>query len=237
MDFMKCPWLWRKGNIDLLPNRDSAAFALGEATHVRTLEGLDVFNSRYTTDALINPTTGKPYGVQTKKYADWKRQQKRIVLTPAQGREIANMAAGVASHPDAAMLLSTGQAEGVVRGIFEGMECQIRIDWFHPHYGIIDLKTCQDLTWFEADARRYRYDIQTTFYREVFHAVTGVYVPVHIIAIEKQEPYRCGVWEVTKETHMAALRKIKAAIAEFKDCQKAKHWPTRFEDVRKLDIF
>ena len=68
-------------------------------------------------------------------------------------------------------LLEYGEPEGVVRADYCGMPCQIRMDWFEPHHGIVDLKTCDDLTWFEADARRYGYAHQLAFYRAVLAQV------------------------------------------------------------------
>jgi hypothetical protein len=236
MHFMKCPHLWRKEHLGLVPESNRTEFMIGEATHVRILEGRDAFDARYVWDSPINPTTGAPYGSTTKKYTDWKKAQKRIVLTRTQVLGIEELTAGVKRNPHANKLLSSGQAEAVVRGFFEGLKCQIRIDWFNPDHGIVDLKTCSDLDWFEYDAKKYKYDIQTTFYREVLQAVTGYFVPVHIIAVEKQEPYRCGVWEVCPETFHVARGKIIAAIKRFKACKANDHWPTGFEDVRQLQL-
>lgn len=236
MHFMKCPHLWRKENLGLVKEPERVEFVMGEAGHVRILEGRDEFNTRYIWESPINETTGKPYGATTKKYADWKKAQKRIVLTRMQVLGIEELAAGVKRNDYAMQLLGQGQAESVVRGVFEGLNCQIRIDWFNPMHGIVDLKTCSDLDWFEYDAKKYKYDIQTTFYREVLQAVSGHYVPVHIIAVEKQEPYRCGVWTVSQETFHVARNKIIAAIGRFKECKANDYWPTGFEDVQQLQV-
>ena len=80
---------------------------------------------------------------------------------------VSNMAESVRTHELPASLLSEGIAEGVVRANYCGVACQIRMDWFEPHQGIVDLKTCDDLTWFEADARRFGYGHQVAFYRAV----------------------------------------------------------------------
>ena len=236
MHFMKCPFLWRKDNLGLIEEARRTEYVIGEATHTRILEGRDEFNGRYVWESPINPTTGKPYGATTKKYADWKKAQHRIVLTRTQVFGIEEMAAGVESNESAVQLLNRGQAEAVVRGVFEGLNCQIRIDWFNPMHGIVDLKTCNDIDWFEYDAKKYKYDIQASFYREVLQAVTGHYVPVHIIAVEKNEPYRCGVWLVTQDTLHTARKKIVAAIKRFKECKTDGFWPTGYEEVRQLQI-
>jgi hypothetical protein len=38
----------------------------------------------------------------------------------------------------------------------------------------VDLKTCDDLTWFEADSRRYGYAHQLAFYRAVLKKALGI---------------------------------------------------------------
>ena len=236
MHFIRCPHLWRRESLGLVKETKRDEFVVGEATHVRILEGADEFNARYVWESPVNPTTGKPYAGTSKIYKDWKKAQERIILTRSKVFDIEEMAAGVKHNSVAMQLLSRGQAESVVRGVFEGMDCQIRIDWFNPIHGIVDLKTCQNIDRFEYNAKDYLYDIQATFYREVLQAVTGHYVPVHIIAVEKNEPYRCGVWTVTQETLHVARNKIIAAIKRFKECKVDGYWPTGYEEVQQLQI-
>jgi len=149
---------------------------------------------------------------------------------------IENMAAGVAMSDAAVDLLLYGRAEGVVRAQYCDVPCQIRIDWTHPHRGIVDLKTCDDLTWFEADARRYRYHNQMAFYRAVLAQAVGGDVPVHIVAVEKKEPFRCGVWRVSDDTLAIARQENEAAIERLKIARQADRWPTGYEDIRLLDV-
>ena len=78
----------------------------------------------------------------------------------------------IRTHELAASLLSEGVAEGVVRANYCGVACQIRMDWFEPHQGIVHLKTCDELTWFEADARRFGYGHQVAFYRAVHACIS-----------------------------------------------------------------
>jgi hypothetical protein len=146
------------------------------------------------------------------------------------------MTEAVRMHPAAAELLAHGEPEGVVRADYCNMPCQIRMDWFDSQIGIVDLKTCDDLTWFEADARRYGYVHQLAFYRAVLAFRLDVYVPVHLIAVEKKEPYRCGVWRVTPDALKQAQRENQAAIARLCACLADEHWPTGYEEVRPLDV-
>ncbi|MCL2349656.1 MAG: PD-(D/E)XK nuclease-like domain-containing protein, partial [Planctomycetaceae bacterium] len=105
-----------------------------------------------------------------------------------------------------------------------------------PDYGIIDLKTCDDLTWFESDARRFRYQNQMAFYQCVLDTVIEQLVPVYIIAVEKKEPFRCGVWQVTSETLLTARAENEAAIERLKTAKTSDTWVTGYEDLRMLSI-
>ena len=237
LDFMKCPWLHRKRQLGLIEEKDSPAWLIGRAAHVRILEGRDVYEASFALGGPINQRTGKPFGATTKAFAEWAQIQGKPVLSHEQIELIEKMASGVSMNSEAIDLLLYGQAEGVVRADYCGLPCQIRIDWLHPHRGIVDLKSCDDLTWFDADARRYGYHFQMAFYRAVLAQVLdGLLVPVHIIAVEKKEPFRCGVWQVSDSTLEIAQRDNEQGIGRLIRCRKTDCWPTGYEDIRLLDV-
>ena len=236
LDFIKCPWLHRKKRLGFIADKDSPAYLLGRAAHVRILEGRDVYETAFALGGPINPRTNKPFGSNTKAFAEWAAAQGKPVLTDDQAALIEQMASGVAMNSEAVDLLLYGRAEGVVRTEYCGVPCQIRIDWVHPHRGIVDFKTCDDLTWFEADARRYGYHRQMAFYRAVLAQVIDEYVPVHLIAVEKKQPHRCGVWLVSEDTLAIAQRENEAAIRWLQVCHQRDNWPTGYEEVRVLDV-
>lgn len=237
LDFMRCPWLYQKKVLGLIEDRDSPAYLIGRAAHVRILEGAGEYEQQFALGGPINPKTGRPFGSGTKAFAEWSETQGKPVLSHEQVELVERMASGVAMNDEAVDLLLYGRAEGVVRAEYCGTPCQIRIDWTHPHRGIVDLKTCDDLTWFEADARRYGYHRQLAFYRAVLACVLdGVLAPVHIVAIEKKEPFRCGVWRISDDTLTIAQRENEAAIRRLKACRDADEWPTGYEEIRLLDV-
>ena len=236
LDFTKSPWLHRKKALGLIEDRDSPAYLVGRAAHARVVEGRDAYEAAFALGGPINPKTDKPYGSATKAFAEWAQAQGKPVLSHDQVELIEQMASGVAMNSEAVDLLLYGRSEGVVRADYCGTPCQIRIDWTHPHRGIVDLKTCDELTWFEADARRYRYPSQMAFYQSVLAEVLGEHVPVHIVAVEKREPFRCGVWRVSDDTLAIAQRENEAAIRRLVACRERDHWPTGYEEVRILDI-
>jgi hypothetical protein len=249
-DFRRCPLLFWKRRQGLILDGDRPAYLLGRAAHVMILEGGARFNEEYAVGGPVNPRTGKPFGANTQAYSDWAMAQGKPVVTDEQFQLISCLKAGVEDNPTAVELLGEGEAEGVVRTEYCGTTCQSRIDWFNPTRGIVDLKTCDDLTWFEADARRYGYAHQMAFYRAVlnaelhkpvnfsyasgqFKAISGI--PVHIIAVEKKEPFRCGVWQLSEQTIAVAQRENEVAIERLKQCQDSNAWPTGYEEVRVFD--
>ena len=234
-DFRKCPALYRKKKLGLVSEDERPAYLIGLALHTLVLEGRDKFEAEYAVGGPINPKTGEMYGPTTKAYAEWAAAQGKPVLTLTQFDIVENMADGVRANGIAVDLLSDGIAEGVVRHEYRGVPCQIRMDWFDPHRGILDLKSCDDLTWFEADSRRYGYAHQLAFYRAVLAQVIGVVMPVHLIAVEKKEPYRAGVWKITDDMLSQAQKENETAIERLKRCVATDTWPTGYEECRVFD--
>lgn len=235
IDFMKSPWLHFKKRSGLIPDRDSPAYLVGRAAHCRILEGRDAYESRFALGGPVNPKTNRPFGTNTKAFQEWSAAQGKPVLSLDQVDLVEQMAAAVAMNDEAVDLLLYGRSEGVVRADYCGTPCQIRLDWTHPHRGAVDLKTCDELDWFEADARRYRYMTQLAFYQAVLAEVIAQLVPVHIVAVEKREPFRCGVWRVSDDALTIARRENEAAIRRLLDCRQRDFWPTGYEGIRMLD--
>ena len=213
LDFMKCPWLHHKKTLGLVEDSESPAYLGGRAAHVRILEGSEAYETAFALGGPLNPKKNKPFGANTKAFSEWAEAQGKPVLSHEQVQLVEQMASGVNMNQAACDLLSCGRAEGVLRAEYCGVPCQIRIDWLHPNRGIVDLKTCDDLTWFTSDAKRYGYQHQMAFYRAVLgRALQGLLATVHIITIEKKEPFRCGVWRVSDDTLAIAQRENEAAI-------------------------
>jgi len=236
LDFMACPKLYQKKRLGLIEEADSAAFLLGEATHCRILEGRDAFESRFAVGGPINPQKNKPYGKDTKAFRDWAKGQSKSGIHYDDLPLIENLASGVAAHEDAAELLLHGRSEGVVRTDYCDTPCQIRIDWLHPNQGIVDLKTTADLDRFAYDAVKLRYNHQLAFYQAVLAQVIDQFVPVYLIAVEKKEPFRCGVWRVSDQSLADARSANEQAIHRLRRAWELDEFPTGYEVVRVLEF-
>lgn len=234
-EFRRNPLLYRKKQLGLIREEERAAFVVGRAAHCRTLEGADEFRRRFAIGGPINPKTGKPFGQDTKAYAEWAATIGKPAISQDTADLCEQLAEAVSNHAEAAALLAEGQAEGVVRAEYGGLASQIRIDWTHPERGIVDLKTIDDLDWFEVQARSFGYAHQLSFYRAILAAVAGRKAEVQVIAVEKKEPFRVGVWRFSDQVLDAAARENLAAIERLKICRAQDRWPTGYEAVRSFD--
>jgi len=234
-DFRRCPYLFRRKSLGLVHEEDRPAYVIGRAAHTLVLEGREAYERAFACGGPINPRTGEPFGSRTRTFRRWTDAQGRTVLDRESADLIERMNASVRGHEHAARILADGVPEGVVRADYCGMPCQARLDWLNPTRGIVDLKTADDLTWFESDARTYGYAHQVAFYRALVAQVTGRALPVYLIAVEKREPYRSGVWRIGEDVLGIAEKENAEAIERLKACREADRWPTGYEDVRTFD--
>ena len=236
-DFRRCPLLYHRKQRGLIPQRDSNAYLIGRAAHVLVLEGREHYEMEFAVGGPINPRTGKPFGSNTKKFSEWAERLGKPVLSDDQAALVEQMAASVKAHIFAAELLAEGVAERVVRCEYRGHTCQARLDWINPlpDRGLTDLKTADSLDTFEADAHVYGYIHQMAFYRTIIREASGIVLPVRLIVVEKREPFRCGVWEITQKVLDAAEHENAQAMDELAQCRESGIWPTRFESLKRID--
>lgn len=242
-DFRKSPRLYRKKMTGEIAPEDTAAFLTGRAVHTLILEGRAKFDEEFlVSDGPVNPKTGESFGKLTKAYKEWAAAQTKDVVSGADFNFMSQLQQSVWTHPVASLLLDDGVAEQTVRTTYFGVACQIRMDWFRADYEgrpvICDLKTCETLDWFESDARRFGYPAQAAFYREVLRTASDgeVVADCYLIAVEKREPFRCGVWKLTDGILEACAVENERAIAELAECRRTNVWPTKTEDLRILDV-
>lgn len=237
-DFRKSPLLYHKKTMGLIPRTDSAAFVTGRAVHTLVLEGEDAYKKQHKIGGPMNSGTGKEYGSTSKKFkeyaVDWKKQNKQL-LTSNDDELVRNVAAAIDTNQEAQNLLANGIPEAVIRTPYHDMPCQIRMDWYVEGRAIVDLKTCDQLQFFEHDSKKYGYIYQLAFYRAVLECVIGKQVPVYLIAVEKNEPFRCGVWRIGKDLLAEAQKTNEEAMARLLACVHTNEWETGYESIRTID--
>lgn len=234
-EFRRNPPLYRKRQLGLVQEEERPAYLIGQAAHALVLEGREAYEDRYAFGGPVNPKTGERYGNRTKAFEEWAAAQGKPVLTLDQMALIENLYASVYAHEHAVALLSEGVPEGVVRAAYGGIPCQARFDWLSPQRGIVDLKTCDNLDWLQADARNFGYVHQLAFYRSIAACVTDTVLPVYLVCVEKREPYRCGVWRMGEDVLGIAQKDNEDAIERLKGCRERDQWPSGYEDIRIFD--
>lgn len=223
-DFLKSPQLLRRKQLGLIAEPDRPHYLIGRAAHCLILEGRQAYEERYlVSDGPINVKTGRPYGAATQAYKAWAEGQP--VISTADAVTIEAMAQAVDHHAEARRLLSAGRPELVYRSEVEGVPCQIRADWLNPSVGIVDLKTTRDIDKFADSFREYGYQAQLDFYRLVAGLTDTA---AHVIAVEKQEPFRCGVFVVRYRYDLRDM------IAVYRECMETNLWPTGYEETREI---
>ena len=255
-DFKKSPALYHAKVTGEIKDIDRPAYKPGRAAHSLILEGRQQFEKDFCWDSPINEKTGKPFGPTSKPYLEWAEGERREIITPDQLALVEAMEKKVRNHEQATYLLSNGIAEGVIRvnlpvpqigytnSMVKTLPCQIRMDYFHFEEGLIDLKTCDDIDYFEPDSRRYRYIHQLAFYRSVivhkFDPKGEIWeqglLPVRLIAVEKKPPHRVGVWRIGDYVLGVAKEENDILLAELAECRSKNIWPTRYEKERTLEM-
>jgi hypothetical protein len=234
-DFRKSPLLYRKKQMGLILDEDRPAYVIGRATHTYILEGVDTFDAEYAVGGPINPRTGKSFGVDTKAFDEWAQEIGKPVITEEQLSLVKSMQHGVALNKTASNILESGNAEQVARCKYSGIDCQSRFDWNTKDDIIADLKTCDDLDYFEYDAKRFGYIYQMAFYQQMYKISEGNIPEIYFIAIEKKEPYRCGVWLINQQTLNIATQENESAMQRLLKAKESDTWSTGYEELRTFD--
>lgn len=241
--FRNCPASYYAKIAGLSEDGDSNAYRFGRATHKIILEGIEAFNKAFAIGGPVNEKTNKSYGVGTKAHDEWlaaKGYSRDQVINDTEADQLVTMAKATHRHKEVGEYLSFGWPELVARADMRGVPCQIRMDWLthdtEGNYAIVDLKTTADIVWFEADARRYGYLNQFAFYRDVFMAAAGIKPQLAVIAVEKQSPWRVGVWRIPDEILDQYSAGNREALEYYKQCKASDVWPTGYEGIRTFSI-
>lgn len=214
----QCQWKMQ----GLIPSSTKSFYDFGKAQHCYTLEGAEAFHAQYeVAEGPINPKTQAPYGRDTKAYAAWLEECQatgKQIVSGSEFIQIQRMTESI-NETAARELLQYGLPEVTIRGQLHGVNSQSRLDWLNIDNGIIvDLKTTESLSRFEKDFWRFGYHRQMAFYRGM---VQGLLLPckrieVYVIAVEKSEPYRTHVWNLTEATLGEAEEQIKQSLLQYR---------------------
>ena len=233
-DFRSDAFLFHQRQRGHLPRREAHDANFQRAAAVRILHGRDALEDAFALDVPIDSRTAEPYGKYSFEFEEWAREQGKPALATDEVEAIENMARSLAAHNAACDLLASGVAQGIVRRDYLGVASQERFDWLSPHRGIVALYVADGLSYLDSTLRYGGTAHRLAFGRALLAAATGKTVPVHVVAVEKSAPHRCGVWHASRLLLRGAERENEKALRRLKQCRDRDHWPTGYERVRVL---
>lgn len=204
--------------------KETPAMFFGSAVHARLLEP-DVFAAEY----VVAP-------VGDKRTADFKSfliaNAHKKILTPEQMVLIEGIEQSALAHNALRGMLIGGYKEATIIWQDEetGIWLKIRPDCLCPGDGggmCLDLKTTDDASG-HAFARAcvdYQYDLQSAMYIDgLLHAFRRDF-DFAFGALEKSEPFGCGLYGAPEEMLLRGKRRFREALATLKRCLNTGEWP------------
>lgn len=212
----------------------SDALIFGRAFHAANLTPKEFEEQFVTFDGDRRTKEGKDA------WAKMVEQYGENVLKQGDLETILAMRISVFGNPTAkALLESEGPTELSLLWNCEGVDAKARIDKYIPEGGIlVDLKTTRNAhpEAFAKSIVSYGYHRQAAFY---LYAAASAGLAANrflFVAIEKEKPYGCGVYELSYNAIMQGHAEILELIAAYKDALETDEWPSYGTDVITLDL-
>lgn len=166
-------------------------FVMGSALHTLALEGEEEFKARYAVLELVNQKTGRNYGRMTKTFLDACEDAglaPAFVLSPDEEQQVRKMHQAIVDHSAQGMIDKCEHVESVLRGTFEGVDSQGKLDGMsEEHNLIIDIKTCRSIDLFLSNYLNYGYDWQAILYQDLYEQCFGKVPDFIFIAVSNED--------------------------------------------------
>lgn len=229
-----------KWELDNPEEVETEALVFGSAVHAAVLEP-DRFEAEYITGGPVNPTTGKTYGRDSKKFQEWAATCGGEPISQEAYDACLAMRQSVLVHPIAAMLLKAGEAEVSMRwrDIDTAMQMKGRVDWLVKKNVLVDLKTARSAAPgpFGRQAYILGYHVQAALYFDGLRTITGREPAAPIfIAVEKEPPYCVAVYEIEEEDLELGRAQYRFALERIKACEQANDWPGYSNELLDLHL-
>lgn len=213
------------------PVGDTVALRVGRLVHALTLEPQDV-GARYA----VYP--GRRAGTEWEAFRS--ANAARAIVTQSEWDGAQAVAAAVIEQ--AGQYVSGGAAEQTILWVAQhAREAKGRIDYIHPEFGVIDLKTTVDASprAVAAAVVRYGYHAQAAWYVDGFraaHGLVGEDVPYRIVAAEKAPPYAVAVYVLPPEAIAAGRALYRSWLAKLDECEAGGEWPSYTQGEQALEL-
>lgn len=217
-------------------HEDSDALVFGSAFHDYILLP-DTFQTDYT---VLQPEfNGRTK--EGKAILESIRQSGQTILKAEWLTAIEGMAAAIAAHPKASVLLQGGKAE---QSIFwtdgdSGIDCRCRPDYLHPGGIIVDLKSTTDASpeEFARSVAKHRYHVQDAFYSEGYYQATGQWPRGFVfIAVEKTAPYAVACYSLNDDAKAYGRELFRRNLKTLLEAEKSQEWTAYSQEIETLSL-
>lgn len=146
------------------------------------------------------------------------------------------LATSVRTDPECSPYLKQGRAEVSIlwTDAATGLDCKARVDWLDEQASpprLVGLKTARKSgeEAFSRQAGDLLYHVSWAFYREGYHAVTGVWPDTIEIVVESSPPYDPVVYAIDECTINAGEQLVRQGLERIAQCKASGRWPGQGE--------
>jgi len=219
-------------SVQLLHDYQTGIYSVGDRSHhqVGRLAHMAVLEPARFAQCIVcegptNERTGKPYGRDTKAFADWQAENpgKTVVdhwlvtmlsRMPVQVRDVfVGGASEVSVHHTLAV---------------SNLDVKCRCDYLRDTT-ITDFKTCDNVDRAEYEITKWKYWFQLGWYRMVMRDETGKDFNFRFVFAEKKPPYRWRIVNIAVDYQMYADAQVEETLGKILAARDSGNWSDRGE--------
>ncbi len=221
------------------PGDDTDARQRGRVTHLAVFEP-----ERFALEVMVFPD--KRVGKKWELFEQ--ANQGKELITPRMNETATAIADAARNHPIAARYLAGGKSEHTITWLYQSprienlpyweVECKGRLDFVADCGAIVDMKSTRDASpmGFAREVMRYEYHAQLAFYRDGYRAMTGVELPVVIVAVEASAPHVVQVYRLPDHVLELGRERYEQLLAHLNVCRQDARWPGYAEAEMELEL-
>jgi exodeoxyribonuclease VIII len=209
------------------PGEDSDARQRGRVLHLAVFEP-----ERLTREVVVYPErrAGKEWQAFSAAHAG------KEIVNSRTWDNVCAISKAARTHPMAAKYLAGGRGEQTVTWTHKSppiadlpswqFACKGRIDFLADCGFLVDLKSTRDASpsGFGRECMRYEHHAQLAFYRDGYEAMTGVRLPVVIVAVEAAAPHVVQVYRVGEDALELGRERYASLLAQLRVCREESRW-------------
>lgn len=151
--------------------------------------------------------------------AEFEEKTGKVALRASEYALLGTMVRAVREHPKAGKILEAeGEIELTAIADLHGTGVPLSkglLDKVLPGKAIVDWKStgCVSPEQFKESIYKFRYNVQGAYYRDLYNACTGEWLPFIWVCVSKNPPYECWVERLQPEQYVSGAQWYKAVLS------------------------